>query len=93
MTSNWLTITKLKIVWNITQLLAGIMLIAVGVFPIFYVYVIYTHNEPLGPSKPIPTAEALVIACIWVALAVTIVTGISRTTQAIMQFIKRSKEE
>lgn len=83
--------TKLKIVWNIFQLLVSIMMIAAGVFPAFYVYVI--HNEPLGPSEPITTAMHLVVVCIWGALVVTTLTGISGTTRAIMQFIKRSKEE
>lgn len=88
-------LTKLKIVWNIFQLLVGIMMIAAGVFPAFYVYVIHNEplDEPLGPSEPITTAVHLVIICIWGALVVTTLTGISVTTQAIMRFVKRSREE
>ena len=86
-----LTSAKLKIVWNIFQLLVNIMMIAAGVFQAFYVYVIY--KMPLGPSKPITTAMHLVIICIWGALVVTTLTGMSGTTRAIVKLVERSKEE
>lgn len=76
---------KLKMAWSILYLLVGLLLMAVGVGPIIYIY--FVHDAPTGPSEPVTTAASLMYACILMALVFTTLEGIASTAKAIHQLI------
>jgi len=82
--------SKLKMAWNILFLLVNIFFIVVGVSPIVYAYVI--SKVPTVPSEPATTAQYLIFACIFIALIITTLEGISGTVQAIGQLIGKEKK-
>ena len=82
--------SKVMMAWSILYLLASIFLIAVGTYPVIYIY--FIHEVPTGPSEPVTTAESLTFMGILIALGCTALRGIIGTVMAIRQLIRKEEQ-
>ncbi len=84
MISNWLIqrCGKYLTALHIAHLLISLTMIAVGVFPLVYVYLIHKASE--GPKAPSTTTESLVLVCIIASLITTALDGMLGVVHSIV---------
>lgn len=75
---------------HISHLLMSFIMIATGVFPFVYVFIIY--DAPEGPSEQRTYTETLLAVCIIVALITTAMEGASGVVQSIVDLTQIRKE-